>query len=121
MNRAFKIFFVLLFLIFEFHFAFANDIELSFVHLRRFAEIHVELWAKSLTLSPKSIGYGVLQLTYDTTFLAPLSTPVLSTDSISDNIDQANPIIAINSPLVINNGFVNPVIFIKNSKVNFVF
>ncbi len=76
----------------------AQYYEFSLLQRRRFDQIDVEVWAKSLETGTPELGNSSLVLKYNTAFLAPAATQDLdATDSIAFNINQSNPIVTINS------------------------
>ncbi|MDQ1266078.1 MAG: type sorting protein, partial [Bacteroidota bacterium] len=77
----------------------AQNYEFTLNQRRRFNQIHVEIWAKSLNTTATKIGNASLVLQYNTRYLSPASTQSPSlTDSISYDINQVNPVVSIISP-----------------------
>ncbi len=84
----------------------AQDYEFTLNQRRRFDQIHVELWAKSLTQSPAKLGNASLVIQYNTNFLVPAAVQnPSSTDTVMSNINQTNPIRSINSQFHSANGY----------------
>ncbi len=76
----------------------AQQLEFTLKQRRAYDQIVVEIWAKSLSALAPKLGSSYLTLEYDSTFLAPASTQTYnSTDSISNNINQTNPIVDIST------------------------
>jgi hypothetical protein len=98
---------ILLGLVFATSDIFSQYYEFSLVQRRRFDQIHVEIWAKSLVENAPKIGGATLALQYNSQFLSPASEQDRAqTDTISDNLDQVNPIIPISSQFNLSaNGF----------------
>lgn len=85
---------------------FAQDVEVSLRHRRRWDQIHVEVWMKALTANAPAVGNASFVVSYNSNFLTPavVQSPG-ATDSIDYNVDQANPVISITSPFDNNNGY----------------
>lgn len=84
----------------------AQDYEYTLNQRRRYDQIHVEIWAKSLTTTPKSLGNASLVVQYNTNFLSPASTQAPSTtDTIISDINRTNPIRSISSQFHSANGY----------------
>lgn len=83
-----------------------QDIEFNIVQRRKYDQIHAEIWVKSLKPNPSVIGDAQIWLEYNSAFLRPNTNTVNGiADSISKNIDQANPLIQINSVYNSTNGY----------------
>ncbi|HPI19004.1 MAG TPA: T9SS type A sorting domain-containing protein [Candidatus Kapabacteria bacterium] len=76
----------------------AQQLEFTLKQRRAYDQIIVEIWAKSLSALAPKLGSSFLTLEYDSTFLTPAATQTYnSTDSISNNINQTNPIVDIST------------------------
>jgi hypothetical protein len=76
----------------------AQYYEFSLLQRRRFDQIDVEVWAKALQQGAPALGNSSLVLEYNTAFLSPAATQNLSsTDSITFNVNQSNPIATVSS------------------------
>lgn len=76
---------------------------------RRGDQIHVEVWLKSLSSTAPALGDASLVIQYNQTYLTPATTQSPgSTDSISYDVDVANPVVSISSQFNGANGY-NPV------------
>ena len=85
---------------------YAQFYELTLNQRRRFDQIHVEVWARSLTANAPEIGYASLVIQYDAAFLSPAAEQSLfNTDTINFNLDVANPVDSIASPFHSKNGY----------------
>ena len=83
-----------------------QDYEFNIVQRRKYDQIHAEIWVKSLKPNPSVIGDASIWLEYNSAFLRPNTNTVNGiADSISSNIDQANPLIQINSSFNSTNGY----------------
>lgn len=88
---------------------FAQEWTFSLNQRRANDHIFVEIWAKAEPGDTNRLGEASLTLDYNTTFLRPTSTTsgvgVHRTDSINFDIDQANPVVNINSQFHSGNGY----------------
>ncbi len=85
----------------------AQNYEFTLNQRRRFDQIHVEIWAKSLVATAPKIGSATIVVQYNTQYLVPASEQNRAvTDSVNSNINQADPIDDISSPFNLStNGF----------------
>ncbi len=80
--------------------------EVTMNQRRRGDQIHVEVWARSLSASAPALGDASLVLQYNQTYLAPAAAQsAASTDSISYDVDVANPVVSIASQYNAGNGY----------------
>lgn len=83
-----------------------QDYELNIIQRRKYDQIHAEFWVKSLTPNPALIGDAQLWIEYNQEFLVPNTNTVNGiADSLSKDIDQANPLMQINSEFNSKNGY----------------
>lgn len=76
----------------------AQDYELSVEQRRRYDQIHVEIWAKSLKESSSPIGFASLIVKYDNASLRPATVQApAETDTLNRNLNQTNPIDTVRS------------------------
>ena len=116
-----RILLVIIYLIFSTEFI-AEAITLETKHRRRYDEIHVEIWMKSSDSYSPFLSSSKLVLNFDTNSLIALNQIENTTDSISDNIDQVNPIIDIISPINSSKGLSFPqILSLDNDKGEIVF
>lgn len=85
---------------------FGQSYELKLEQRRRFNQIHVEVWARSLNTNAPKMGYASLIMQYNTSFLKPAEVQQPSfTDTVNANINQLNPIDSIGSQFNTTNGY----------------
>lgn len=85
---------------------FTQDYELNIIQRRKYDQIHAEVWVKSLVPNPSLIGDAQIWLEYNRDYLLPNTNTVNGiSDSISSDINQANPLIQINSQFNGLNGY----------------
>lgn len=101
-----KLIFLVVAVIFMSDYGYSQDYQLELRQRRSYDRIDVEIWAKSITDTPKELGYASLVLEYNSVYLKPSVVQTLGvTDSIHVDIDQANPIVSINSEFNGKNGY----------------
>lgn len=85
---------------------FTQDYELNIIQRRKYDQIHAEVWVKSLVPNPSLIGDAQIWLEYNRDYLVPNTNTVNGiSDSISSDINQANPLIQIDSQFNGQNGY----------------
>lgn len=86
--------------------ALAQYYEMTLNQRRRYDQIHVEIWARSLSSDAPKLGLASLVVHYDNTYLSPATTQSPSgTDSINREINQIDPIDEITSRFHSANGY----------------
>ena len=84
----------------------AQDYEFTLNQRRRFDQIYVEIWAKSLNSNVKALGNASLVVQYNTNFLSPAATQSPSTtDTVINDVNIPNPIRLITSQFHLANGY----------------
>lgn len=101
--------------------SYAQSINLETKFRRRYDQIHIEIWISSNYNYKSNIGNGRISFSFDTLYLQPINNFELNTDSISENIDQINPIVDIFSPLFYFSNFDIPMLNINNNQISFEF
>ncbi len=96
----------------------AGDLILETKHRRRYDEIHIEIWIKSSDSYSPNITSAKFHLNYDSSSLVPIKFLENSTDSLSVNIDQINPVVDIISPVGSAKGLSTPQIFAINDSTS---
>ena len=92
-------------------FVFSNELfsqfyDFTLVQRRRYDQIYVEIWVRSLQPNSPKLGNASLVVNYNLNHLSPavIQQPGV-TDSVNHNINQANPIDVINSRFNNDNGY----------------
>ncbi|MFP4368209.1 MAG: LamG-like jellyroll fold domain-containing protein [Candidatus Kapaibacterium sp.] len=85
---------------------FTQDYDFTLNQRRRYDQIHVEIWAKSLTQQAPKIGYGSLIIEYNNNYLRPAAQQLpWRTDSINYDVDANDPIDTVLSDFNSANGY----------------